>query len=431
MSPPAKIPRLAGHHVRPDHHCAVGLVNDLGDLAQEGAVRLLAEGEHHCVGLQRLELPGRLGAALGVNLHYLDGEIAAVDRLDRRQPLDLDALRQRFVGLETMSRHVGPVATVDNHRLLGAKATRRAGSVHGSVAAAINHHAAAEQRRLPGLDIVQIRHRIEHLDRVARGNVHVLGEMGADRDEDGVELTRFLFGKNIVDFVIDDYPDAHALNLADLFHQILARQPVGGNAEMQHAAGQRACLVDLHLMAKPRQMIGGRETARTSPDHQYALAGAGRIDRQRPFVLRCEIAQKAFDCVNADRTVEILAVAARFARVIADPAVHARQWVVPDERLPGLSKLGGLGERQPSLDVLAGGAGDIAGRQEIDIDRPLGPHRPRALLPARVDARGHVVTDRHDVSPRCWRIRAAIRIFAIRQLARLSPCQGQFPPACK
>ena len=103
-------------------------------------------------------------------------------------------------------------------------------------------------------------------------------ETGADRDEDGVELTRFLFGEDIVDSVIDGYLDAHTLNLADLLHEILARQPVGGNAEMKHAAGQRSCLVDLHLMAKPRQMIGGRETARTSPDHQHALAGARRFD---------------------------------------------------------------------------------------------------------------------------------------------------------
>ena len=173
----------------------------------------------------------------------------------------------------------------------------------------------------------------------------MLGEMGADCNEDGVELTRFLFGENIVDFVIDDYPDAHALNLADLLHQILARQPVGGNAEMQHAAGQRSCLVDLHLMAKPLQMIGSREPTRPSPNHQHALARAGRVDGQRPFVLRREIAQKAFDCVNADRAVKVSAVAARFTRVIADPAMHARQRIVPDERLPGLSKLGGLGER--------------------------------------------------------------------------------------
>ena len=302
-----------------------------------------------------------------------------------------------------MSRHVSPVATVDDHRLLSAKATRRPGSIHCGVAAAVNHHAAAERWRLPSLNIAQIRHRIEHLHRVARGNVHVLGEMGADRDEDGVELTSILFSEDIVDFVIDDYPDAHTLNLADLLHEILARQPVGRNAEMQHAAGQRSCLVDLHLMAKLRQMIGGRETARTSPDHKHALAGAWRFDRQGPFVPRREIAEKAFDCVNADGTVEILAITARFARVIADPAMHARQWVVPNERLPGLSKLGGLGEPQPGLDVLAGRAGDIARRQQIDIDRPLGPHRPRALLPARVDGPGHVVTDRHDVSPRCRR----------------------------
>src|SRR5271166_4377148 len=103
--------------------------------------------------------------------------------------------------------------------------------------------------------------------------------MGADRDEDGVELTRFLFGENIVDFVIDDYLDAHALNLADLFHQIFARQPVRGNAEMQHAAGQRSCLVDLHLMAKPRQMIGSRETTRL-PIIWRGLAMRWRSTRQ-------------------------------------------------------------------------------------------------------------------------------------------------------
>ena len=176
--------------------------------------------------------------------------------------------------------------------------------------------------------------------------------------------------------MVDAYPDAHALDPADLLHEILARQPVGGNAEMQHAAGQRSCLVDLHLVAEPRQMIGGRQTARTSPDHQHALAGARRFDRQRPFVPHRKVTQEAFDGVNADRTVELLAVAAGFAGVIADTAVHARQWVVADQRLPGGAILAGLRERQPGLDVLAGRAGDIAGRREIDIDRPLGPHRP-------------------------------------------------------
>ena len=39
-----------------------------------------------------------------------------------RQPLDLDALGERLVGLERVRRHVRPVAAVDDQRLFGAEA---------------------------------------------------------------------------------------------------------------------------------------------------------------------------------------------------------------------------------------------------------------------------------------------------------------------
>jgi hypothetical protein len=47
--------------------------------------------------------------------------------------------------------------------------------------------------------------------------------------------------------VIEDDLHAHRLDPADLAHQIVARQTIGGNAEMHHAAGQRPGLVDLDL----------------------------------------------------------------------------------------------------------------------------------------------------------------------------------------
>ncbi len=39
--------------------------------------------------------------------------------------------------------------------------------------------------------------------------------------------------------------------------QHLARQPVFGNAEAHHAAGQRAGFVDFHAVAETRKMVRG------------------------------------------------------------------------------------------------------------------------------------------------------------------------------
>ena len=137
----------AGHHVGPDDHRAVGFHVDARHAAQEAAVGLLAERQHHRVGLQRLELAGRHRAAVGRDVHALDRQRAAGEILDGGEPADLHAFLDRLVGLERMRRHVRAVAAIDDHRLVGAEAAGGAGGVHGGVAAAVDHHAAAEQRR--------------------------------------------------------------------------------------------------------------------------------------------------------------------------------------------------------------------------------------------------------------------------------------------
>ena len=52
--------------------------------------------------------------------------------------------------------------------------------------------------------------------------------------------------------------DAHCFDAGDLAHQIRARQPVGRNAEMHHAARQRSRLVDLNRVTEAREMVAGR-----------------------------------------------------------------------------------------------------------------------------------------------------------------------------
>ena len=81
--------------------------------------------------------------------------------------------------------------------------------------------------------------------------------------------------------MIEHDRDAHRLDGAHLLHQLLARQPVGGDAEMQHPPGQGAGLVDLDRVAQPRQVVGRGQAARTGADHEDALAARLRVDRQR------------------------------------------------------------------------------------------------------------------------------------------------------
>ena len=180
------------------------------------------------------------------------------------------------------------------------------------------------------------------------------------------------------------------LDAGDLRQQIGARQAVGRDAEMQHAAGQRAGLADLDLMAEPGQVIGGRQTARAGADHQDSPAGRGRR-RNRPAFRRRHVAEKALDRVDRHRGVQLRAVAGRFARVVADPAVGRRQRIVRHQRLPRAAVVAGLRQRQPGLDVLAGGACVIAGRQQCDVVGEARAEWPRAVELFQIDSRGQVV----------------------------------------
>src|SRR5271166_7008614 len=97
---------------------------------------------------------------------------------------------------------------------------------------------------------------------------------------------------------------------------------------MHHAAGNRSGLVDLDRMAEAREVVSGGEPARSGADDEDALAARRRVDRQPPTLRRSEVAEKALDRVDADRSVQRITIAHPFARVIADTAVHRRQGVV-------------------------------------------------------------------------------------------------------
>ena len=100
--------------------------------------------------------------------------------------------------------------------------------------------------------------------------------------------------------------------------------------------------------------------------------------------LPARVSEEAFDRVNGDRPVELAPIACALARMIADPPCTAgiglsltsasqASWNPPSR------------VRKPSLYVFAGRTGVVAGREEVEIDRPLAAQR--AGWPLRAEIR--------------------------------------------
>ena len=56
--------------------------------------------------------------------------------------------------------------------------------------------------------------------------------MRADGDEHRVKALSQLLRKDIRDLVVKDNFHSHVLDALDLLHQILSREPIGGNSKM-------------------------------------------------------------------------------------------------------------------------------------------------------------------------------------------------------
>ena len=289
-----------------------------------------------------------------------------------------------------MRRHVLAVAAVDDEGIGGAEAAGGARGIHGSVAAAIDDDAATEQRRRAGAGLVQHVDGIEHAGRVTGRDIDVLADPSADGDEDRIEAAGRLFGHQVLDLAVGNDLDPHRLDAGDVGHQLLARQAVGGDAEMHHAAGERTGLVDLDGVAEPGQMIGRRQARGPGADHQHFAAARRGVDPELPVFPRREVAEETFHHVDGNRRIDFAAIAAGFARMVADAPVHGRHRVVGDQQLPRLAVFPLLRQGQPALDVLAGRAGIVAGRQQVGIDRPARAHRSRALPGREVHSWGHI-----------------------------------------
>ena len=121
-------------------------------------------------------------------------------------------------------------------------------------------------------------------------------------------------------------------------------------------------------------MVGGGEARRAGADDEHALPARRRLDLDAPALLDREVTEKALDLVDPDGFVERCTIAGGLAGVVTDPSHDRGERVLlhdlPPRPLVAVAALLRLVE--PGLDVLAGGAGAVAGRHAVDVDGALG-----------------------------------------------------------
>ena len=306
---------------------------------------------------------------------------------------------KRLLDLEVVRRHALARAAIDDDRLGRAQPLGGARGIDGGIAAAVNHDAPAEQR------LVFAFHRPQHGDGIENfrgrtgGNIGALADMGADGEKCRIEAAGFHAVDDAVDFAVELQHDAKVENSVDLGIEHVARQTIFGNSEAHHAAGKRTGLMDLDRMTHAPQVIGRGQARRTGADDQHALAAVGLRRREFPAVADRRVAEETLDRIDADRFVDMRAIAGVFAGVIADPAHHRRHRVVERQCAPGGLVVAGLGVVEPGLNIFAGRTGVVAGRQPIDIDRPRGAPRSGQVGEAGADIETDCEGMIHQASP--------------------------------
>jgi hypothetical protein len=183
--------RMAGHHAGIDRDRTV-VESQSRHHGEQPQVDVLAQRQHQRIGLDGLELAGRLREAGFIQRHLLHHQRCLAGFLDGGEPLHLHAFLQGLLDLEVVRRHLLARAAVDDDRFLGAEPLGGAGDVDGGVAAAVHHDAAAEQGLLFFLHAAQHRDGVEDLAGVAGRDVGALGDVRADGEEAGVELAVFM-----------------------------------------------------------------------------------------------------------------------------------------------------------------------------------------------------------------------------------------------
>ena len=297
----------------------------------------------------------------------------------------LDLLLLALFDLLGRGRRRALVLDAGERDLVGAAAEGGAAGVVGHVAAADHDHALAgrgalaERLRAQELDGAHDALLVEAVDR------QVLALVQAGRQEHGLVAV----GEQRVDGEVGAAAlpglelDAQGGDAVDLALQRRARQAVLGDADAQHAAGDRKGLEHGRLVAELRELARGGEACGAAADDRDRLV-VEHGQRRGQLRRRAVVGHEPLDAGDGDGVLDVAARALGLAHVRADAAADARERV----RLAG-----------DPVGLVVAALGD-----ERDVAVRRGVHRAGRL--ARAPA---LAVDRRTCSARRWRRRGRWR----------------------
>ena len=185
-------------------------------------------------------------------------------------------------------------------------------------------------------------------------------------------------------------PGAVPEHPVDVFLEHLGGQPERRNAPDHHAAEPVGQLVDVDLIARLGEILGGRQPRRAGP-HDADRLFLGHGHRGQVIVLAQSLHHEALEVADRERPVTLGPPAGGLAGRIAHPPADRAERVGRGDRLERL-----LESLLPDVGEIGGGiradrAGDLAGRWHvIGIARIVGDVRRQALRRAEA-----VLVERH------------------------------------
>jgi len=261
-----------------------------------------------------------------------------------------------------------------------AEAARHRHHVHGSVTAADHYHLFRGVFHAAFVEGGEEGHAGDAVRGVAAGDAQGAALLCADGQQDSVIVLFQLFEADVTaDAGVHARLDTHVEDAPHLAVHDVARHAVAGDAVACHASQLGALVEHRGAMPEPAQLVGGCHAGDAAADDGDLLAGlpGGLIKAQA--VLQGAVADVLFHRVDADKVLDLVAVAAFLAGRGADAAHDGRERVgiggAPEGVFlpwhPGRWLLDAAYDLQPAADVLAGRAAALAGRRAVHVGRTL------------------------------------------------------------
>ena len=188
---------------------------------------------------------------------------------------ELDPLLDRALQLDPARRDLRRTAPVDHLHVAAARQPLRdAAGVHGDIAAAHHRHRLRHLRPRALVHVAQELHAVDHTGAVLARNAHLPAPPGADGEDHRIVALLELIQRHVAPerrLQMNLHPGAAPHHAVEVLIDDAGRQAEGRDAPDHHAAEAVRHLVDMHRVARDREVVRRGQPGRARAHHGDAL----------------------------------------------------------------------------------------------------------------------------------------------------------------